>query len=182
MYLRVISSTSAEPREDLSYQRITYETAFQTNLRLRWRIRSFLGKFRDTLSKAEVDYFQRFNCDKRFPTNQFARFRMTIKVHKGPSVPYTYRPIVCCAGTFMICSLVLKWLSLEISGRSKCVSNGRTVVPLRLLIRSCCSFLVRFSVRCMSMSGMSSFVCFCHESLHLLCMMVFVCLPITVHW
>ena len=64
---------------------------------LRNKVVSFTRKWRAlrVLTKAETIYLQR--AVENNPT-QFARFRMSLKVHK---TPWKLRPIVCSAGTFI---------------------------------------------------------------------------------
>ncbi len=50
--------------------------------------------------------------------NQFARFRMTAKVHK---TPWKTRPIVCCSGTFI--KYWSKWLDYQLQKLKPFVST-----------------------------------------------------------
>ncbi len=92
------------------YQRISRQEAMQMNNILRYKIALFCQKHKMSMSKAEQDYLKRSQSEKLFPTNKFARFRMTLKVHKKK--PYKFRPIVCCAGTFMNC--LSKWVDYHL--------------------------------------------------------------------
>ena len=91
------------------YQRLSYNEAIIKHRMLRYRILQFRIKYQRIMCKAEQEYFKRFLEEKRFPTNRFPRFRMTLKVHK---TPYKFRPIVCCAGTFLNC--LSKWVDYHL--------------------------------------------------------------------
>ena len=60
----------------------------------------------DELTKSDETYLLR--ALKLKSAGQFARFRMTIKVHKKPP---KMRPIVCCAGTRL--NYLSKWLDYQ---------------------------------------------------------------------
>jgi len=78
------------------YRRISKAEAQGLHQTLRYKINMFINKHRDVMSEAERKYLR--DSLAVYPTERFPRFRMTLKVHKNPA---KFRPIVCCAGTFM---------------------------------------------------------------------------------
>ena len=91
---------------ETNYQSISKERAYNTQRRLQYLFRNFVGKYRPRtsgedpvdyvcISNAEVTFLRR--SIKKYP-DKLARFQMTAKVHK---TAYKMRPIVCCVGTFM---------------------------------------------------------------------------------
>ena len=80
---------------ETNYQQLSEQQANNKLCYLRYQLGSFYSRFKEDLSKAEIQFLAR--SLRKYPTKH-ARFRMTAKVHK---IPWMMRPIVCCAGTFM---------------------------------------------------------------------------------
>lgn len=91
------------------YKRLSYQEALIKHRALRNQIHYFCRRHKESMCKAEYVFLARSQDEKLFPTNKFARFRMTLKVHKKP---HKFRPIVCCAGTFLNC--LSKWVDYHL--------------------------------------------------------------------
>ena len=96
-----------------NYRQLTKERAKVLHLGLKYQFEAWLFKFRPRTEQetpprwtciGEAEYTFLTRAYKKYP-DKLARFRMTAKVHK---TPYKFRPIVCCAGTFM--NAWSKWL------------------------------------------------------------------------
>ena len=90
-----------------NYQQLTKDQAIIRHRGLGYQFGTWMNKYRqrhrgeepvdyECISEAEETYLHRA---RRRDGDRLARFRMTAKVHK---TPWKTRPIVCCAGTWMI--------------------------------------------------------------------------------
>ena len=89
-----------------NYKIISPETALRMQHRLRAELSIWLDKFSDSIPLNERTFLLR--ALDQFP-DKFARFRMNPKIHK---FPWTTRPIIACAGTFM--NFWSKWLDFHL--------------------------------------------------------------------
>lgn len=91
------------------YQRLTKQQITGKMCQLQFKYKAFVRKYEYVLLDAEITFLER--ALKKYPPMKLARFRMSLKAHKGKN--WKMRPIVCCAGTFM--NALSKWLDNRLS-------------------------------------------------------------------